>query len=500
MRWTMALSLAVGCLAAFSVAVILYVTRVPLSFTFEDQMACLICAAIVGLALGLLVLLVTTKHESAVTRLTHLIESAATDSPASSWVASPSASPPLVGMGLNDLASAFHHVLNHQHQQFDRLTRQRRELEVQLRLSQSQLQHLQTVLNSISDAVLVTDAFNELTLANHAAQRLLHLDLDSTHHPSVDQVISDPVLTKLIKTTRETAHAHDRRHLEHRLSLQDRSAVFDVTLACLPESSSTTSSSSSSRSQVAGVVTILRDITREKEIADMKSDFVSGVSHELRTPLSSIKAYLEMLIDGEVHDEQTRNDFYNIIQSETTRLSRLIDNILNLSRLESGVIKVQREHIHLPKLIKDALDVIAPQAHAKQMTLRELPPSFASSPTVFADKDMIHQVLLNLLSNAIKYTPNQGTVTVSQHLDPHTRLLHTTIADTGVGIPPHAIPHLFHKFYRVMEHKKLAKGTGLGLNLVKQIIETVHGGKVSVQSIPGQGSQFTFALPIADIS
>ncbi|NJL30714.1 MAG: ATP-binding protein [Phycisphaerales bacterium] len=108
------------------------------------------------------------------------------------------------------------------------------------------------------------------------------------------------------------------------------------------------------------------------------------------------------------------------------------------------------------------------------------------------------QVLLNLMSNAVKYTFSGGKVTVSVHVDDHSRLVHVSVTDTGVGIPTEALPHLFQKFYRVAEHKKMAKGTGLGLNLVKQIVETVHGGKVSVTSEPGKGSTFTFGLPMAD--
>jgi two-component system phosphate regulon sensor histidine kinase PhoR len=244
------------------------------------------------------------------------------------------------------------------------------------------------------------------------------------------------------------------------------------------------------------VVTVLRDITREREISEMKSDFVSSVSHELRTPLSSIKAYMEMLVDGEAADEQTRAEFYSIIQDQTNRLQRLIDNILNISRIESGVVRVQREHVCLASLVKDAVEVMQPQARAKQIELVEVPtPLFFQ---VFADKDMIYQCLLNLVSNSIKYTPAGGKVTVAISVDQQGRKVNVSVTDSGVGIPVEDLPRLFEKFYRVPGHKKLAKGTGLGLNLVKQIIETVHGGKVSVTSEVGIGSTFTFSLPMAD--
>ncbi len=160
------------------------------------------------------------------------------------------------------------------------------------------------------------------------------------------------------------------------------------------------------------------------------------------------------------------------------------------------MVKVQREHVSIPALIKEAIDVMQPQARAKEIALQEVPtPLFFQ---VFADKDMIYQATLNLISNAIKYTPNGGKVTISVDVDEHDRLVSVAVQDTGVGISPEAQTHLFQKFYRVAEHKKMAKGTGLGLNLVKQIVETVHGGKVSVKSEAGKGSTFTFSLPLAD--
>jgi two-component system phosphate regulon sensor histidine kinase PhoR len=222
------------------------------------------------------------------------------------------------------------------------------------------------------------------------------------------------------------------------------------------------------------------------------------VSHELRTPLSSIKAYVEMLVDGEAADDQTRNEFYNIIQGEANRLSRLIDNVLNIGRIESGMVKVQREHISLPALVHEAVDVMQPQARAKQIELVEVPtPLFFQ---VFADRDMIYQAILNLVGNAVKYTNPGGKVTVTIGVDEQAHMVQVAVSDTGVGVPPEALGRLFEKFYRVAEHKMMAKGTGLGLNLVKQIVETVHGGKVQVASTPGKGSTFTFSLPMADNS
>ena len=397
--------------------------------------------------------------------------------------------------GLDPVAESASGTFDQLRQRVKQLVAQRRELEVQVRIADAERRHGESILNSIADAVVVTDAFNEIALANEAAARVLGFDRAPARRQPVDRIVRDAALVKLIKDTRAAGDASLRRHVEHRMSREGREETFDVTVSCLAAANGDGVDEPQAK-EAAGVVTILRDITREREIAEMKSDFVSAVSHELRTPLSSIKAYLEMLVDGEAQDEQTRMEFYNIIQGETNRLSRLIDNILNISRIESGVVKVQREHISLPAVVHEVVEVMKPQARAKNIELDEAPTPLYFQ--VFADKDMIYQATMNLVGNAIKYTPEGGRVSVSIGVDEHARSVQVSVEDSGVGIPPEDVPHLFTKFFRVAEHKKLAKGTGLGLNLVKQIVETVHGGRVQVQSQVGRGSRFTFCLPMAD--
>lgn len=402
--------------------------------------------------------------------------------------------------GLEETAAIAQRATADTRERLKHLCDHRRELEAQARVAESERRHLEAIVNAIADAVVVTDAFNEIVLANEAAARVIGFDARSSLRRPVDQVIHDPTLVKLIRDAREGGQASRRRDVEHRLGVNGHASVYNVTLASVASTSAKPTTldhhSPAPYAAAAGVVTILRDITREKEIAESKSDFVSNVSHELRTPLSSIKAYMEMLVDGEAQDDQTRAEFYNIIQGETNRLSRLIDNILNISRIESGVVKVQREHVVLPQLVRDAVDVMLPQARAKGIQLNLAPCTLHFQ--IFADRDMIYQATLNLISNAIKYTPDGGRVDVSLSVDEGKRTANVTVTDTGVGIPASDMPHLFDKFYRVADHKKLAKGTGLGLNLVKHVIETIHGGHVSATSVEGEGSAFRFALPIAE--
>jgi two-component system phosphate regulon sensor histidine kinase PhoR len=244
------------------------------------------------------------------------------------------------------------------------------------------------------------------------------------------------------------------------------------------------------------VVAVLHDMTREKEVAEMKNDFVSNVSHELRTPLASIKAYVEMLIDGEADDEKTKREFYDVISNEANRLGRLIDNILNISRIESGLVKVNKQPQSLTIIIKEAIEVIAPQAQGKNINLTEqLTPVFYQT---LADRDMLYQAILNLLSNAVKYTAEGGTITIATAVDEGSKKVVTRISDTGVGIPPKDLPFVFDKFYRAEANNRMAKGTGLGLSLVKHIIETVHRGRLFVESTVGKGSTFGFELDLSE--
>jgi len=228
----------------------------------------------------------------------------------------------------------------------------------------------------------------------------------------------------------------------------------------------------------------------------MKNDFVSSVSHELRTPLASIKAYVEMLIDGEADNERIRREFYDVIQNEANRLSRLIDNILNISRIESGLVKVNKQPQSLAVILKEAIEVISPQAKNKQIEIVDrLTPVFYQT---MADKDMLYQAVLNLLSNAVKYTAEKGTVTIETTVDEAKKRVTTRICDTGVGIPPQDLPFVFDKFFRAQANNHMANGTGLGLSLVKHIIETVHKGRIFVESSVGKGSCFGFELSLCD--
>lgn len=486
------ISLGVGVVCALLTAALLLFNPAPsLGGGLTGPVSVILIAALIGVMFGIVHWLVFSRFEAELRQLIGHIEAVSRRDDADMTYRS--------RLGLGALAGAVHAALSRLRQRNEQLTARRRELEVQLRIAEAERCHAEAILNTISDAVIVTDAYDELTMANDAAARVLEFDLRESRRRPIEQVLADSTLVKLIKDTREGAPAPARcRKSEHRLVHGEKEEVYSVTVCGLSGRVDEPGETALAQGpdEPRGVVTVLRDVTRERAVAEMKRDFVSSVSHELRTPLSSIKAYVEMLVDGEAHDDQTRAEFYNIIQGETNRLSRLIDNILNINRIESGVVRIQRELLSLTALVREVAEVMRPQARAKGIELTEVaPPVFFQ---VFGDRDMLHQATLNLVGNAIKYTGPAGKVAVTVSVDSPNRLVHVSVADTGVGIPPQDLPHVFDKFYRVDGHKKLAKGTGLGLSLVHQIIETVHGGTVTVKSEVGQGTTFTYSLPLAE--
>lgn len=385
-----------------------------------------------------------------------------------------------------EVRSAINQLIEHSRDRIAAAELRSRELDLQLRIATSERQHAEAIIYSISDGVLVTDRFDELVMVNEAACRALKLQLPATGRAPVAQVLPDPEIVGLIREMRQSESANTRRVIEHTVAAVEGERVYRVTVSTV----------ASKGEKPSGVVAVLHDITREKEVAQMKNQFVSSVSHELRTPLASIKAYAEMLIDGEAEEEKTRDEFYEVIQTEANRLSRLIDNILNISRIESGLVRTDKKPLSPIVVLKQAMDVIVPQARQKQITVEEqLSPAFYQT---VADRDMLYEAILNLLSNAIKYTPEGGRITVSSRIDEARRKVEVRISDTGVGIPPKDLPYIFDKFYRSESNCRMAKGTGLGLSLVKHIIETVHKGRMFVESHVGQGSTFGFELDLVD--
>jgi len=365
------------------------------------------------------------------------------------------------------------------------LEKQVKDLQIQVRLSQRREKNTEAIIYSIRDAVIVIDEFGKLLMANEAAGRLFDFDFESSQHKPVSELIG-PDQSKFADILGRSGQSKGRATRQEIKFLKDgKLKTFDCIVSCIYDQ----------REQVGGTVAVLHDITREKEISQMKNDFVSHVSHELKTPLATITAYSEMLCDNEGDNEETKKEFYSVIRDQAKRLSRLIEGVLNISRIESGLIKVSKESASLTMLIEEQMQMIKSYAEEKNIEVIGQKPIVFDQ--VYVDKDMIRQVIVNLLSNAVKYTPCGGSVKIETEVDEIAGLARVSVTDTGVGISEDEIEHVFDKFYRVDANKNQAEGTGLGLSLVKQIVEKVHNGRMFVTSQVGAGSTFGLELPLA---
>jgi len=238
---------------------------------------------------------------------------------------------------------------------------------------------------------------------------------------------------------------------------------------------------------IASVVCSVSDVTRRKEVESMKDSIVSMVSHELRTPLSSLRGFAELMLAREYPPEK-RREFLTIIHGESVRLTSLINDFLDIQRLESGRTRYDFRALDVAALAEDTSRVCSADAEQRRIQLEFAP----DLPRVLADADRIRQVLLNLLTNALKFSPASSAVTLGARHEGSEVVL--SVTDRGIGIPPEALPQLFTKFFRVdSEDTRGVGGTGLGLALVKEIVKA-HGGRVWVTSTPGRGSTFFFAL------
>lgn len=230
------------------------------------------------------------------------------------------------------------------------------------------------------------------------------------------------------------------------------------------------------------------DITELRRLETVRRDFVANVSHELRTPLASIRAMAETLQAGAINDGSVADRFVNIIVSEVERLTRLLEDLLVLSRAESRI--PERSEFPLNNLVRDVVERFQSQAQQAGLALSY---TTAEPLLVNANRDQLEQVLINLVDNAIKYTPSGGQIQVAAEI--HADRVQIRISDTGIGVMSQDLPRIFERFYRVDKARpRNSGGTGLGLAIVKHIVET-HGGKVMVESEYGRGSTFSFTLP-----
>lgn len=353
-----------------------------------------------------------------------------------------------------------------------------------LHVRQRQAQRLESAFVSLAEPLLITDACDEIIFCNPAAAQLWPQGEETALTGSGDslpELAQIPALRDLVTEARSK-------------SARSRSVEFELPVGTgAPRAFRATATNIIDSDQDSvGTVVVLQDLSRENAEKARHAEFVSSASHELKTPLASMRAFVEMLIDGDVTEHEEQVELYGFLEVQIDRLTRLINNMLNLARIESGVIKVQRQDCGLNEVLQHSLETVQPMAEEKGISLiSELSELYLP---VFVDPDLFGQAIINLLSNAVKYTPTQGTVRLRSRMLEEEAVIE--VRDSGMGIPAESLPHLFERFYRVPENNGAAAGTGLGLSLVHYIVTAVHNGRITVDSKVNEGSCFSVFIPL----
>lgn len=347
----------------------------------------------------------------------------------------------------------------------------------------SERNKLELVLMSIADGVVVCDRDNKVQIVNAAAAQLFDKDASELlGKPLVfcTEGPDSPQICRTIQAFTDTVSPGRLESVVQQLHLAERTIRLHIAPLILNQ-------------DFLGSVMIMQDITRQAELERMKNEFISNVSHELRTPITSIKSYVDTLCNhGEKLDPDIYREFLQIIDNEADRLMYLVNEVLELSRLEEADRDLERIPQDIRRAVEYALRAVNLMARDKQieMTL-DGPPEL---PPVRMNQESIERAVINLLTNAIKYTPTGGRIAVLVTHDTTAGEVGVHVTDTGIGIPEECLAQIFDRFYRVERKVHTIKGTGLGLTIVKKIVEE-HNGRVGVKSALAEGSTFSIYLP-----
>lgn len=342
-------------------------------------------------------------------------------------------------------------------------------------------ENMRIILQNVSDGILIVDGEGKVTINNSAVCRLFDIENCALEGKKLVEVIENyDMLNFIDKNLKEFTTGSAEISLVYP---QRRYLKCDAIPVILKEDEHV-------------LIVVIKDITSERELDNFRREFVSNVSHELKTPLTSIHGYAETLLDDDFKDVETVKHFLGIIENESARMSRLINDLLDLQKLEEGKIKFEFQNVDLSKIVDYVSKIVKPMADSVDV---ELKISCDKEIHVYGDFDRLVQAVLNLTDNAIKYTSQKENgpklVEVScEFIDQNECQI--KVKDTGIGIPNDALSRLFERFYRVDKARsRKVGGTGLGLSIVKMIVEA-HKGKIEVSSELGKGSEFSMILPV----
>jgi len=344
-------------------------------------------------------------------------------------------------------------------------------------------QTTEAAIDSLYDPVVVTDSAGRVTRINAAAERLFGARADTVGKP-IDEVARDERVARAVAGVLQSGQAVASESAAEVLpwAVDGMRRAFRVRSTPMRDADS----------RFVGAVTLLEDVTHLSEISRLKSEFIAAASHELRTPLTSVQMGIHLLLEGAAGSlEERQQEILQVCRDDTARLDRLMRQLLDLSKIESGAAAPVRLPLRPSVLVREASDSMRLQLESKGVRLKvDAPPDL---PPVFADRDQVERVIVNLVTNASRATSAGGSISVTaSHLGSDVLF---SVADTGTGIPRDYLARVFEPFIQVPNAP--AGGSGLGLTISKRIVEA-HGGQLTAQSEPGKGSTFSFSIPIVD--
>nr|NNM89946.1 PAS domain-containing protein [Bacilli bacterium] len=353
----------------------------------------------------------------------------------------------------------------------------------QRELTRQEQNKIDSVMSHILSGVIVIDQTGRMLLMNAAAEKLLGVnDVDfigrwhweAGHHYGLSSLIDEAIAFGVVQKKEVQIH-------------KPQELTLEAHITPIRQSNGAT----------AGVVVLLHDVSEWRRVERMRSDFVANVSHELRTPITALKGFAETLLDGAMEEPTIAKQFISIIKEEADRLGRLVEDLLDLSRIEAKHAPLKLKEVCMFAVLQKVIETFRAQAHDAGVELRKQIHTQTGHITVMADDDRLQQILINLVSNALQFTASGGTITLRAEIEGDRVIV--SVIDTGVGIPAADIGRVFERFYRVDKMRaRTSGGTGLGLAIVKHLVEA-HGGHVSVQSEVGVGSRFFFDLPLVSV-
>jgi two-component system, OmpR family, phosphate regulon sensor histidine kinase PhoR len=336
----------------------------------------------------------------------------------------------------------------------------------------SEKSKLQAILATITDGVIITDAKGFLLMANPAAENLFNFTQAKVAGKPLIEVILNHQIEEVLKKCLQTGQ-------KSAAQIDTVAGKFLRTIAIPFQTDET-----------PGALLLCQDLTELRTLQTLRREFIGNVSHELRTPLASIKAIVETLLDGAIDEPVVARDFLNQVHTEVDNLTQMVNELIELSRIETGAARLDKQPLDLNQAVQEVADHLAPQAQRKPLTITTQ--LVESLPRVQADRARVLEVITNILHNAIKFTPAGGRITLTTGLNGNS--VEVRISDTGIGISAADLLHIFERFFKA-DKARSSEGSGLGLAIAKHIIQA-HGGKIWVQSQEGRGSTFGFSLPI----